>query len=156
MARDRGKEFEDRFRKDWLETFPESFLYRIPDQMSQYKGTSSNPCDFLAYMDGILYMIECKSHAGASMPFSEMPQHERLLEFGGIKGVRRGFILWLYEKDWIKYIPEETITQMKKDGEKSVGLRHDGKYHMIDIPSKKLRVFMKSDYTILKDLKEGE
>ena len=44
---------------------------------------------------------------------------------------------------------------MKSDGKKSVGLKavEEG-YRIIEIPSEKMRVFMKSDYSILKELKE--
>jgi hypothetical protein len=75
----------------------------------------------------------------------------------GIKGVRAGVVLWLYEKDKVLYVPISTVTQMKADGKKSVGLRSikEG-YNIIEIPSKKLRVYMDSDYSCLRDLKEGE
>ena len=74
----------------------------------------------------------------------------------GIKGVRTGVVLWLYEKDKVFYIPTSTLSQLKSDGEKSIGLRHVDKYNMIEIPSTKRRVFMDSDYSVLKNLKEGE
>ena len=46
---------------------------------------------------------------------------------------------------------------MKKDDKKSVGLKavEEG-YNIIEIPSEKLRTFMKSDYSCLMTLKEGE
>ena len=63
----------------------------------------------------------------------------------------------MYDKEKVYYVPAKTIKQMKDDGKKSVGLKavKEG-YRIIEIPSKKLRVFMDSDYTILKDLKEGD
>ena len=75
----------------------------------------------------------------------------------GIKGVRAGVVLWLYEKDKVYYVPISTITQMKADGKKSVGLKSvEEGYNIIEIPSKKLRTYMDSDYSCLADLKEGE
>ena len=46
---------------------------------------------------------------------------------------------------------------MKADGKKSVGIKayNDG-YNIKAVPSKKLRVYMESDYNFMKDLKEGE
>lgn len=45
------------------------------------------------------------------------------------------------------------MIRMKKDGEKSIKLsKLDNKnYKFIEIPSKKLRTFMESDYTVLTD-----
>lgn len=31
---DKGKAFEARFKKNWQETVPDSFIYRLNDQMS--------------------------------------------------------------------------------------------------------------------------
>ena len=74
----------------------------------------------------------------------------------GIKGIRSGVVLWLYEKDKVFYIPIATITKMKNDGKKSVGIRSiDEGYYIIEIPSKKLRTYMNSDYSCLSKLKEG-
>jgi hypothetical protein len=44
---------------------------------------------------------------------------------------------------------------MKKDGKKSVGIRSLGEYDIIEIPSKKIRTYMESDYSILDTLEEG-
>jgi hypothetical protein len=83
-------------------------------------------------------------------------QYEKLKEKIGIKGVRTGVVLWLIDKDKVMYIPMSTIKQLKEQGEKSIGIRHLEDYNIIEIPSVKKRVFMDSDYTILKTLKEGE
>ena len=49
------------------------------------------------------------------------------------------------------------LRKMKEDGKKSVGLKavEEG-YRIIEIPSKKLRVFMDSDFSIMKTLEEGD
>ena len=49
-----------------------------------------------------------------------------------------------------------TIKKLKNDGEKSIGIRHLEEYNIKEIPSVKKRVFMDSDYSILKNLEEGE
>ena len=42
------------------------------------------------------------------------------------------------------------------DGKKSVGIRSiDEGYYIIEIPSKKLRTYMNSDYSCLSKLEEG-
>ena len=91
---------------------------------------------------------------GASIPLANITQYDNLKKKVGIPGVRSGVVLWLYEKDKVFYIPTATITQLKNDGEKSVGLRHINKYRIIEIPSTKLRVFMDSDYSVLLDLND--
>lgn len=152
----RGKKFEQKFKEDWNKSFPNSFLLRLPDQMNGYKTTSKNICDFICFNLDTLYLLELKSHAGASIPMSNITQYDNLCKKIGIKGVRSGIVLWLTEKDKIFYIPAATIKKMKEDGEKSIGLRHIGKYRIIEIPSTKKRVFMDSDYSVLKTLEEGD
>lgn len=151
-----GKAFENRFKLEWEKSFPDSFILRLPDQMSGYK-CSNNICDFICFNDGVLYLIECKAHKGASIPFDKISQYSKLLEKANIYGIRSGVILYLYEKYRVFYIPVTTIKKMKEDGKKSVGIKalEEG-YNIIEIPSKKLRVFMDSDYSILQNLKEGE
>lgn len=157
MAVNKGKQFEERFKKDWLESFPGSALTRLYDQVSGYKEVSRNICDFICYNHPYQFFIECKSHKGASIPFDKISQYDKMKDVVGIKGVRAGVILWLYDKDKVFYIPISTITEMKKDDKKSVGLKavEEG-YNIIEIPSEKLRTFMKSDYSCLMNLKDGE
>lgn len=155
--RDRGKQFEDKFRKDWMNSFPNSVIIRLPDQMSGYKTTSRNVCDFICFNDGILYLIECKSHKGASIPFDCIGQFSLMRNYVGIKGVRVGVLLWLYEKDVEYYVPISTVEKMKKEGKKSVGIRsYFDEYNIKLIPSKKKKVFLDADYQVLLDLQEGE
>lgn len=153
----KGKQFEEQFRKDFIKSFPDGFILRLPDQMTGYKSYSQNPCDFICYAEGILFMVECKSHKGASVPFDAISQYDKLKQYTNRKGVRTGIVAWLYEKDIVFYVPVSTIEQMKKDGKKSVGIKaiEEG-YNIIKIPSEKKRVFMSSDYNILLNLQEGE
>lgn len=152
----RGKQFEEKFKTDWVKSFPDGFLYRLPDQMSGYKNTSRNLCDFIGFNLNTLYLIECKSHKGASIPIGNITQYDKLKNKIGIPGVRAGVILWLIEKDKVLYIPMSTVKQLKEQGEKSIGIRHLGLYNIKEIPSIKKRVFMDSDYSILLNLEDGE
>ena len=154
MALNKGKQFEIKFKEDFLK-IEGSSLDRLYDLMNGYKSMSQI-CDFIGYIYPNILYLECKSHKGACIPIENITQHEKMKKKIGIHGVRTGVILWLYEKDKVLYIPSATIEQLKKDGEKSIGLRHLEKYNIKEIPSIKRRVFMDSDYSILKQLEDGE
>ena len=156
MSRDYGKAFETKFKEDWIKTIPNCSIDRIYDTMNGFKAIS-NISDFIGYSYPNIFYLECKSHKGASLPLVNISQYEKLVTKVGIKGVRVGVILWLYEKDRVFYIPISTITALKRDGKKSVGIKavEEG-YNIIEIPSVKKRVFCDSDYSVLLNLKEGE
>ena len=152
MARDYGKPFESQFKSDFLK-LEGSSIDRLYDVMNGYKSIKQIS-DYIGYVYPYIFYLECKTHKGASIPFDKITQYENLKKKVGIPGVRSGVVLWLYEKDKVFYIPTNTITQIMNDGEKSVGLRHIGKYRMIEIPSTKKRVFMDSDYSVLMQLND--
>ena len=156
MAQSKGKEFEARFKQQFLASFPNSFILRLPDQVSGYKYTSSNICDFIGYAKGKLYLIECKSHLGASFPLSNLSQYNKLLPYVGIPGVRVGVVLWLIDKDKIFYVPISTVIQMKIKNKKSISYKDIDKWRIMEIPSIKKVVFMDSDYSVLDILEEGD
>lgn len=151
-----GKAFEEHFKKDWKKSFPNGDIIRLYDVTMGYSSIN-NVSDFIGYDYPNMFYLECKAHKSASIPFTKISQYDKLLMKAGIKGVRAGIILYLYEKFKVLYIPVRTIEQMKFDGKKSVGLKaiEEG-YKIIEIPSEKLRVFMNSDYTVLKNLEEGD
>lgn len=153
MSIDYGKKFEERFKLDWVNSTGGAIV-RLYDNTSGYLSIS-NISDYICYKYPNLFFIECKSHKGASIPFTAISQYDKLLSFSNIKGIRSGVVLWLYEKDIVLYIPVKTIKLLKDSGEKSVGIRHLKDYDIIEIPSKKLRVFMESNYSVLLSLKEG-
>ena len=74
-SQDIGKKFEERFRTDYKRCFPNTLIYRLPDQQSGYAGSgSANPCDFMCYPENCVLMVECKAHKGQSIPFSAIRQ----------------------------------------------------------------------------------
>lgn len=150
-----GKKFEERFKYDWIKSFPDGDIVRLYDPTAGYISIS-NLCDFIGYNYPNIFYLECKSHKGASLPFTNITQYDKMKMKIGINGIRAGVVLWLYEKDRVFYIPISTIKQMKEDGKKSVGLKaiEEG-YNIIEIPSKKLRTYMESDYSVLSNLEEG-
>jgi hypothetical protein len=127
--------------------------------MNGYKETSGNPCDFLCFPgENKLFMIECKEHKGASIPFTAIPQYERLLEYKDFPGVYPGVVLWLSEKDIVMWIGIKEMEKMVKDGKKSIGIKmlEDSSYNIMIIPSEKKRIYLESDYTSLLNFVEIE
>jgi hypothetical protein len=163
MSSDIGKKFEDRFRKDFKNCFPNTFVYRLPDQQSGYAGGGSqNPCDFICYPGPLVLMVECKAHKGASIPFSAIPQYERMLDYKGLYNTYPGVVVWFYEKDLVVWVSIEEMEKMVLAGEKSIGIRMlqnkkntEKTYNIVVLPSTKLRTFMETDYNYLVKQLEG-
>ena len=149
MALNKGKAWEEKFRQDWKKSFPKTFVFRLKDQMTGYKETSGNPCDFLCFPgENKLFMVECKEHKGASIPFTAIPQYDRLLEYKDCPGVYPGVMLWLSEKDIVMWIGIKEMEKMVNDGKKSIGIKmlEDSLYNIMIIPSEKKRIYLESDY----------
>ena len=158
-----GKKFEDRFKMDYKRCFPDTLIYRLPDQQSGYAGGgSANPCDFFCFTGREVLMVECKAHTGSSINFSAIRQYERMLGYKGLKNVFPGVLVWFYEKDTVIWVSVEEMEKMILDGEKSIGLRmidekkpYKKSYNVITLPSKKLRTFMETDYNYLVEVLNG-
>ena len=149
---DRGKKFEAQFAQDWSNTFINSFGYRLHDQVTGYKITSRNPCDFICYKFPYLYLLEIKSHEGNTFPFSAFRQYEEMIKYKDITGAKVGVILWFVDHDsCIVYIPIRTFIKLKEEGKKSFNVKmiNDPNYDCLLLPSKKLRTFYKTDYSVL-------
>lgn len=151
MSINYGKKFEKNFEVNWLKSFPNTFLLRLPDQQSGYFGTSRNLCDFIAYNNKTLFLLECKSIKGNTFPLTNLKQYDKLILKKGIKGVICGVILWFREHDKILFIPIETFEKLKKDNKKSFNIKmlQDTYYKSIIIPTVKKRTFLTGDYTVL-------
>mgnify|MGYP003289129753 CR=1 FL=1 len=152
---DLGKKWEAVFEKSWKDAFPDDFIFRLKDQMTGYKETSENPCDYFCHTDGMLFMVECKTHKGASIPLSVIPQYERLLRYKNIKDIIPGVLIWFSEKDSIIWVDISEMEKMVLDGEKSIGLRMLEKklYNIIELPFEKKRVYLFPDCKYLVNLK---
>lgn len=83
--------FEAKFKQDWLK-MEGATIDRLYDPTGEMKGVS-NISDFIGYVEPNIYYLECKTHAGASIPFSCIPQYDKLVEKIGIPGVRTGVVL---------------------------------------------------------------
>jgi len=160
MAEDFGKKWENQFKLGWIASFPEGsgWIYRLPDQMSGYRNTSGNPCDFFAHTKGKLFMVECKTHKGASIPFTAIPQYPRLLEHKGFEDIYPGILIWFSEKNIVIWVDINEAEKMYNNGEKSIGIRmlNDEQYNILVLPSETKRVYPKVDYNYLVDYCEKE
>lgn len=150
MAVNRGKQFEDKFKHDWLLTVPGSMCYRLYDTTSGYKAIS-NVGDFICYKYPFVYLIDCKSTQGNTLSFNDIRQFEKMCEYYPIEGVKVGVMWWSIKNDKVVWIPINTLIQLKKDNKKSFNIKmlNDDTYYALEIPSYKKRVFMDSDYSYL-------
>ena len=108
-------------------------------------------------------MVECKAHKGASIPFTAIPQYERLLNYKGLYKTFPGVIIWFYEKDTIIWVSIDEMEKMVLDGEKSIGLRmldkqkpYKKSYIIYEVPASKLRTFMEADLKYLVEVLNGK
>lgn len=158
MAKNKGKEFEAKLANDFIK-IPNATIDRLYDPGFGMKGLS-NICDFIAYCKPFIFYLECKTTSGNTFPISNLTQYDRLLskKNENCPGVRAGVVIWWWEKDVVAYVPIKTIEKMKLDGQKSVNRKFIGtsEYNIIEIPSKKKRVYMDSDYSILMQLSDDE
>ena len=169
-----GKEFERQVFKNFSEIESVS-IDRIPDQVTRYRGSSSNICDFLVYCEPKLLYLECKSTHGASLSIYSNPkmgkdgklhgfygdirdsQWEGLLKKSEIKGVRAGVIIWFVDKDVTFYVPIEILSYMRMQGQKSINFETEpytlvtehGERPMVAIPGTKKRTLFEYDFSNL-------
>ena len=77
MSDNRGKEFEHKLRADFIKSIPNSTIDRLYDSMNGFRGIS-NISDFIGYAYPNIFYIECKTHKGASIPFDQITQYDKL------------------------------------------------------------------------------
>ena len=147
--RNRGKEFEKKFSEDWKRCFPKTFILRLKDDTSGYYGSGKNPCDFICFPRDKLFMIETKSHHGNTFPFSDLRQYGEMLSYKDCANTIIGVVIWYIDHDRVIFVPLSTIIQMKLNDLKSININKLDGYEYVEIPSKKKRVFLDSDYTVL-------
>lgn len=156
MADNVGKKFEEKVRGSLELGFPNYTIMRLMDQQSRYKGQSSNPCDFVAYLDSGLFLIECKTTKDPYLHIkSKIKQYDDLLKFKGKVKTHPGVLVWYYNYDLVYWIEIEEIERMVLEGKKSIH-KDDllkGTYKAIAIPFSKPRVYPVCDFSILNELK---
>lgn len=148
-----GKKWEVEFKQDWKASLPNSFIYRLPDQMTGYKQTSMNPCDFVCFADKKLFMVECKEHKGISIPFSAMAQADRLIQYMELPDVYPGLLVWFSDPEVQKviWVGAHTIKKMLDDGQKSIRLKMledpNNPYNIKVLEGTVKKKFVKIDYS---------
>jgi Holliday junction resolvase len=150
-----GKQFEKKVKEDFLK-LPYSVCLRLPDQVTGYKITSQNPCDFIGFAERQLFMLECKSTHGTTLNFSAMRQYDRLLGYKNIPYVHPGIIVWFNDYSKVAFVPIKTLEKMKLDGLKSINIKmlDEKQYNIIVIPAIQKRVFMDCDFMVLTKIGE--
>ena len=156
MAKNYGKAFEAKLKEDFLKVDGVS-IDRIYDVTNGF-STISNICDFFVYIYPNCYYIEAKSHAGNTFPLANLKQYEKLKAKIGIPGVRAGVIIWFIDHKKVVYVPISTFVKLKEDGKKSFNVKMigDSEYFSLKIPGKEKRLFIDSDYSVLKNLEDGQ
>ncbi len=144
-----GKKFEKQFADDYKRTFPGTFIMRLKDDTSEYYGASKNACDYLCMPKDKLFMVETKCHYDNTFPWSAFSQYDELITYKDCPNVVIGVVIWFIDHDRVIWVPLHTCTKMMEDGLKSVNINKLDGYDYIEIPSKKKRIFMESDYSVL-------
>ncbi len=151
MSANKGKPFEEQFKRDWLTSMGETTCDRIYDVTSG-RSRISNICDFICYKYPRIYYMECKEVAkGNTFNLAKLTQYDKLVEKNHIKGVVSGVVIWFREKQKVVFVPISTFIKLKIDGAKSYSVKYldTNEYYAINVPSVLKRVFMTSDYSVL-------
>lgn len=156
MAINRGKQWEEKVKEDLLK-LPDVSLERVPDQVTGYRNSSQNVCDFYCYVYPNFFYIEAKSTKGNTFSIN-FAQYDRLLIRSGRKGVRSGVVLWWIDHQKVAYIPIKTFETLRKENKKSVNIKmlSENNYRLFEISSVTKRVLPTCDYSILLTLQEGD
>ncbi|MBO7696670.1 MAG: Holliday junction resolvase RecU [Methanobrevibacter sp.] len=156
MAQNYGKAFEAKLKEDFLKV-DGATIDRLYDPTSGFHSIS-NISDFIGYVFPNVFYIECKSHKGNTFPLSNLRQYEKLKGKIGIPGVRAGVVIWFIDHKKVVYVPISTFVKLKEYGKKSFNIKMLGseEYFSLEIPGKAKRLFIDSDYNILKNLEDGQ
>lgn len=150
----RGKDFEAVVKEGIEKTG--TYVLRLYDPQGGYASVA-NPCDFIAFRNHKMFMIECKSlHGNTFSIYSNDPkkkygkvsntQWEGLLE-ASKKGVVAGVLIWWIDADVTKFVPIQTLQNIRDKGAKSIRYDADLPWQsFIDIEGSKKRVYFDYDF----------
>lgn len=122
--KNKGKDFEQFFKRDFIKTFPKYDIIRLKDTMSGYKMTSRNISDFVLFLSDRLVYAETKTHLGNTFPWSAFSQYDLMLEkyYEDKSNVYCGVFVWFQDHQRVIYVPIEECEKMKNDGLKSINI----------------------------------
>lgn len=130
-----GKKAEAKI-KEWLNRPEEGFwLYRLPDQMNGFYG-SSNPCDFLLYRFPKMYCIESKAVSGDRFDFSMISnfQKKSMLEFSQVNGLTCYVAILFATHQKLYLIDIRDIKHLEDEGTKSLNIKKKNSWKIAYIP----------------------
>ena len=119
-----AKNFEHNVKAQ-LSDVKDVYVLRLYDTMFAARGIR-NPADFIAYKKPNMILLECKTTAGASLPFKNISDgqwediYNATQKAKGILGV---ILIWYYDKDVTLAVDIRKLVALKLMGEKSI--RHD-------------------------------
>lgn len=148
MSENLGKKFEGIVREQFSKY---CYVLRLYDTTNGFLNIS-NPCDFITYDKKHMFMLECKSCHGASLPLSNISQNQRdsLVEASKYN-IIAGYLVWFIDKDITIFIRAEDLeTYILETGRKSLAC--DESKYSIKLNGTKKRKFF--DYDIEQFLKE--
>ena len=148
-----GKKFENKFQSDWLKII-NSDCIRLKDIMSGYKKIK-NISDFICYIYPYVYYLDCKSLRGNTFNFAKLTQWDEMEKHAYKPGVNIGAIIWFIDHNKVCFVPIEEFIRLRDLGYKSihVNMIEDDAFNKVyEIPSRLIRLFMDSDYSIMKDI----
>lgn len=150
MAHNLGKSFENKFYEN-MSKLPGVSINRIYDTMTMGRRGISNISDYIVYRFPEIFYMEIKSVHGNTFPLGNLTQYEKLIKKKGIVGTRAGVVIWFIDHDTVIWVPIESFERIKNENYKSINITKLDlqEYDITRIPSKKLRTFMDSDYSVL-------
>lgn len=121
-----GKKFEEDFKKS-MDKY-NIWNYRLRDSSGSWsnnKGsrfTPKNICDYIAYKNGALYLLELKSHKGSSLPYTAISDYQlKGLSDIDYLGIKAYFIINMRDKEKTYAIEALKIkTYIETSGRKSI------------------------------------
>jgi hypothetical protein len=99
-------------------------VFRFHDQQSGYSG-SVNDGDFLAILQGVVYLIEVKCTTKPTLSFSALTQHQRNCQLATLgdrskKNQVHGVVVFGYTDRGSKWIPAKEFFRIEREEKKSL------------------------------------
>lgn len=167
MAKNRGKEFEQKVKTQFVNTVGGGTIDRLYDVQGGRAGVR-NICDFIAYSYPFILYIECKSKKGNTYPLSDLlkvnyrvkgapTQYSMLCEKIGLRGVIAGVLIWFRDHDKVVWVDIRGIKERLELGLKSVNIKEIGNYYTYELYSTTPRIYPLINFkSLLKIYKEAE
>lgn len=150
-----AKNFEHNVKAQ-LSDVKDVYVLRLYDTMFAAKGIR-NPADFIAYKKPNMILLECKTTAGASLPFKNISDGQWEDIYNATqkaKGIRGIILVWFYDKDTTLAIDIRKLVELKNNGDKSI--RYDATGDgIIKVEGEKSRLYFKYDFdTMLNEVRK--